>query len=520
MKFHFGHHHHHSTGGVIVPTMDHPSSLLVIDAHGSGGSSSAVSSSDLRVEHREHAGGIHEHEGREELDATRHHGEFTMSYRLSASAVSLEGIDMEEQQRQEAKNNSPVSMFPPSPPQVTNELVVNSNNSPCSSGSSSGSSGSPNSKRALHVEGEELEEEECECSRPRSRKFFRLRRNRSRGKNLSKLQQQQQQQLHGGSRRPSLPEGTIPPPSDIGDGGVSSHCRTTFSSDSSDGDEDCCELGGQQQGPVIHHRRHRSKLLKKPLLRRTQSLPVQSKTTVLKGDKGDSPVSLGEGCGTTLAAVISASSLSCTEPIRTHRRHVTFTSVSTRQYSTILGDHPCCPSGPPLSLGWNLEREQSMEFETYETKRQPVRVKSKDNLKLDDNERRGILRSLVVVTSPSASGDEGGSGSNSDTDHHDSDTVCCVYTEKELLRAERRLSRERAANNRAHARMNRRFFKPLTEEEFDFGKMTGLDEAGEGSKEEGKPPCFSSPTKELEWEASPSEENRMDISPVKQPMDV
>ena len=57
--------------------MDHPSSLLVIDAHG-GSSSSAVSSSDLRVEHREHAG-IHEHEGREELDATRHHGEFTMS---------------------------------------------------------------------------------------------------------------------------------------------------------------------------------------------------------------------------------------------------------------------------------------------------------------------------------------------------------------------------------------------------------------------------------------------------------
>ena len=31
-----------------------------------------------------------------------------------------------------------------------------------------------------------------------------------------------------------------------------------------------------------------------------------------------------------------------------HERHVTFTSVQIREYSTILGDHPCCPSGPPF----------------------------------------------------------------------------------------------------------------------------------------------------------------------------
>ena len=78
------------------------------------------------------------------------------------------------------------------------------------------------------------------------------------------------------------------------------------------------------------------------------------------------------------------------------RRHVTFTSVRIREYSTILGDHPCCPSGPPLSLGWTMEREIHAEFEAYENERMPRRVRSKQELRLDGEERRVILSSLVV----------------------------------------------------------------------------------------------------------------------------
>ena len=72
-----------------------------------------------------------------------------------------------------------------------------------------------------------------------------------------------------------------------------------------------------------------------------------------------------------------------------------------------VGDHPCCPSGPPLLLGWTMVCEFHVKFEAYETKREPRMVLSKEELGLDGEARRGILRNLVVgsVASANASND-------------------------------------------------------------------------------------------------------------------
>jgi hypothetical protein len=43
-----------------------------------------------------------------------------------------------------------------------------------------------------------------------------------------------------------------------------------------------------------------------------------------------------------------------------------------------------------------MERKVHIEFKAYETEREPRRVRSKEEIRLDKEERRWILRSLVV----------------------------------------------------------------------------------------------------------------------------
>ena len=534
MKFHF---RHHEAGGVIVPT-DHPSSLLVIDAHGPHHDMMLDSTHSMTAEEDErHRLGYHgeEHhsspsaEGIErDLDASRHHGECTHQ-KMNGSSSSL-------------SSSSVVLPCPSSPNSEARRSNRNESGSPTSTGSSS-----PTSKRALH-----LEDGECPHSqRPRSRQFFRLGRHRSRGKPEASKKQEQ-------SASSTFNDGFVDLSSDMPLVDKRTYGTLGCFSDSSDTgeeeeeeDEMNLQQGGHGGGGVanIHRRRSRGiSRLRKPLLRRTQSLPIQSiakpqqpEINITDSKKEGDSIMGGASNSSEggLAKIVSTTSLTSTATTdinsptptkqqRTHRRHVTFTSVSVRQYSTILGDHPCCPSGPPLALGWKFTEQGSMEFETYETQREPERVKSKDKLRLDGDERRGILRSLVVSTTasdPSSSNDAPSAsscdeGENSDAaKKDDSSTTVCLYTQRELARAERRLTRERASNNRAHQRMNRKFFRPLTAEECEIGgssdsavsSSSTTPQEGEGETKTDDVGCTTpSPMKELE----PLEENRMDISPV------
>lgn len=157
-------------------------------------------------------------------------------------------------------------------------------------------------------------------------------------------------------------------------------------------------------------------------------------------------------------------------------RHVAFASVHTREYSTILGDNPSCQSGPPLSLGWTIEREERMEFEAYETERESrLNRREKETLRLDDESRREILRSLVVDRSAA----DDPSSTSTDVDvinsdwggtHNDVERLtrldgvgggCRVYAEEDLRRAELIMTQER--NSRAHRRTDEYRLTPMSE---------------------------------------------------------
>ena len=110
----------------------------------------------------------------------------------------------------------------------------------------------------------------------------------------------------------------------------------------------------------------------------------------------------------------------------TIKKHVSFTELHIREHSVILGDHPCCTIGLPVTLDWVVEREVSVDLEDYEATRERRRSRTEMRLSLDD--RRELLSDI------------------SDTD---------------LRRVQRKLHRERPCTGRA----KQAFFSSLGTEE-------------------------------------------------------
>lgn len=135
-----------------------------------------------------------------------------------------------------------------------------------------------------------------------------------------------------------------------------------------------------------------------------------------------------------------------------------------------------------------MERQDTLPFEVYERVREPER-RSKEEMRLNCGERREILSSLVtvvttttaeVVTSASATDvamEENETTMNESQDLSTENSIstasssttqvitCSMYTREEIRKAERRAGRERSNNYRAHRKMNKGFFKPLTKDE-------------------------------------------------------
>ena len=161
-----------------------------------------------------------------------------------------------------------------------------------------------------------------------------------------------------------------------------------------------------------------------------------------------------------------------------------------------------------------MEREVHAEFEAYETEREPRRVRSKEELRLDGEERRGILRSLVVggvaaAADAALSHDDPSSDDDVGRLKGGAGECCRVYSQEELRKAERRLTRERACNSRAHRRMNRGFFRPLTPEERERGVVAAAGEGGDTPLDSDE----SGPGRPLVADGACA----MDVSPIKQP---
>jgi len=106
------------------------------------------------------------------------------------------------------------------------------------------------------------------------------------------------------------------------------------------------------------------------------------------------------------------------------RKSVKFSNLEVREYIVVIGDHPCCTMGCPLSLGWDYQDCIAVAVDRYEATRSPRR--SRSQLKTSREERRKML--------------EGG------------------HSETELRRAERRLFRERSSSAKVCNRLNETFF--------------------------------------------------------------
>ena len=74
-------------------------------------------------------------------------------------------------------------------------------------------------------------------------------------------------------------------------------------------------------------------------------------------------------------------------------RHVSFGVMHIREYSQILGDHPCCQEGPPVSLGWDYSPQSTCSVDDYETKRCLGR-RHRNDLRLSFEDRREILSDI------------------------------------------------------------------------------------------------------------------------------
>mmetsp|Transcript_11996 Transcript_11996/g.18532 ORF Transcript_11996/g.18532 Transcript_11996/m.18532 type:complete len:244 (+) Transcript_11996:51-782(+) len=73
----------------------------------------------------------------------------------------------------------------------------------------------------------------------------------------------------------------------------------------------------------------------------------------------------------------------------TENKHVSFQEVRVRFYDRVFGDHPCCKQGPPVSLGWNVLKDESYDFEKYDHER-PHHA-SKKAFKLSAHQREKLL---------------------------------------------------------------------------------------------------------------------------------
>jgi hypothetical protein len=74
-------------------------------------------------------------------------------------------------------------------------------------------------------------------------------------------------------------------------------------------------------------------------------------------------------------------------------RRVAFGVIHVREYERIVGDHPDCRVGVPLSIGWAYNQKEGMPVDQYETHR----VK-KGNLRMSSITRKNLLRNVFGIS--------------------------------------------------------------------------------------------------------------------------
>mmetsp|Transcript_10828 Transcript_10828/g.25094 ORF Transcript_10828/g.25094 Transcript_10828/m.25094 type:complete len:179 (+) Transcript_10828:102-638(+) len=81
------------------------------------------------------------------------------------------------------------------------------------------------------------------------------------------------------------------------------------------------------------------------------------------------------------------------EDIVPHRATtISFGTVEIRTFNRVVGDHPGCKTGPPISIGWEHIDHEAERLEVYEASR-----KRKAHLRLTATERRNLLQKDFLI---------------------------------------------------------------------------------------------------------------------------
>ena len=91
----------------------------------------------------------------------------------------------------------------------------------------------------------------------------------------------------------------------------------------------------------------------------------------------DGGAQVNSSCSESVSSSTSASSSSI-------KKRVSFAALHIRNHSVILGDHPCCTMGLPVTLDWTVESEISVDLEAYEATRERRRSRPEMVLSVDD----------------------------------------------------------------------------------------------------------------------------------------
>lgn len=78
------------------------------------------------------------------------------------------------------------------------------------------------------------------------------------------------------------------------------------------------------------------------------------------------------------------------------RKHVHFGELHMRCYELVLGDHPDCSSGPPVSIAWKYSSAETISVDEYEKLKSTRR--SMDQLELNYFVRKRMLRRISRVS--------------------------------------------------------------------------------------------------------------------------
>ena len=91
-------------------------------------------------------------------------------------------------------------------------------------------------------------------------------------------------------------------------------------------------------------------------------------------------------------AQVSSSESVSSSTTSSSKKHVSFAALHIRNHSVILGDHPCCTVGLPITLDWTVESEISVDLEAYEATRERRRSRPEMILSVDD--RHALLSDM------------------------------------------------------------------------------------------------------------------------------